>query len=33
MIDTGMFYGEHPSFEKNIKRLRALEDETNIAAL
>ena len=32
MIDGGMFYGERPSFEKIIERLRALEGEINSTA-
>jgi hypothetical protein len=32
MIDAGMFYGERPSFEKIIGRLRALESEINATA-
>ncbi|MDB5970677.1 MAG: uncharacterized protein JWQ90_3127 [Hydrocarboniphaga sp.] len=32
MIDAGMFYGERPSFEKIIGRLRALEHEINAGA-
>lgn len=32
MIDGGMFYGERPSFEAIIGRLRALESEINAAA-
>ena len=32
MIDAGMFYGERPSFDKIVERLRALEREINTAA-
>lgn len=32
MIDGGMFYGERPSFEKIIERLRKLEQEINLAS-
>lgn len=32
MIDAGMFYGERPSFDKIVERLRALEREINAAA-
>lgn len=31
MIDAGMFYGERPSFDKIIERLRALERGINAA--
>jgi hypothetical protein len=30
MIDGGMFYGERPSFERIIERLRALEQDINL---